>query len=270
MNPKIILFSFVVFISWHGLTSAKRDPNNPPVSRTGAPSETTCAASGCHSGGTFTGTVSISGIPDTVQPNQVYPITLTNSSNASKAGFELVCLDGANANCGTLATASGVSIGNSSSGATSGRRYARQSSPHTLSNGTTSWTFNWTAPASLTNNNITFYYASLAANGNGQKSGDNVLLGTKSTVLATPVGITTPTAESGIKIFPTDVNDRLFVTLPKGENASIALFDLQGKQIISQNFEDETFLDLEPLTTGIYIAYIQMNGKTFSQKISVR
>lgn len=271
MKFNFALFLSCIFVLWHGLTSAKRDPNNPPVSRTGAPGETTCGASGCHSGGSFAGNVSISGIPDTVQPSQVYAITLTHASNATKAGFELVCLDANNANCGTLATASGVSIGTASGGGLSGRKYARQSSPHTLSGGATSWTFNWTAPATITTDSIKFYFASLAANGNGQKSGDNVLLGSKTVAIVAPVIIGIESiAQSGIKLYPTAASDRVNITLPKHQNAIVKLYDLQGKQLIKQNFMDETVLDVEPLSAGVYIVYIEMNGKQFSQKITVQ
>lgn len=86
-----------------------RDPNNPPTARTGAPGETTCGASGCHSGGTYTGSVTISGVPDTIVANQSYTVNLTNTSNAIRAGFELTCLDNSNAKCGTLSTGSGTS-----------------------------------------------------------------------------------------------------------------------------------------------------------------
>ncbi|HRI58665.1 MAG TPA: hypothetical protein PK228_03050, partial [Saprospiraceae bacterium] len=69
------------------LANTVREPNNPPTGRTGAPGETTCAASGCHTGGSYTGTVSIN-IPDTVSTNTTYTITLTNTSNAVRAGYE--------------------------------------------------------------------------------------------------------------------------------------------------------------------------------------
>ena len=114
---------------WFLLTN-HRDPNNPPVARTGAPGETTCGASGCHTGGAFTGTVAITGIPDTVTANQSYTVTLTNTSNAVRAGFQLTCLDGANAYSGTLTNGTGTSIGTSNS---TGRKYIRQSSPKTIS-----------------------------------------------------------------------------------------------------------------------------------------
>jgi hypothetical protein len=113
-------------------------------------------------------------------PNQSYTITLSNTSNAVRAGFQLTCLDAANAYAGTLTNGTGTSIGTSNS---TGRKYIRQSSPKTLSGGSTSWTFTWKAPASAAENKCTFYFVSLCANGNGNNSGDKVLVANESVVL---------------------------------------------------------------------------------------
>ena len=164
---------------WGLLTSTLRNPNNPPLGNTGAPNETTCAKSSCHlNPGSITGTVSISGIPDTVTPNQTYQITLTNTSTAVKAGFQLTCLDAANMKCGNLIATPGNNVGNFSN-----RQYVRQSTPKFLSGGSASWTFSWKAPATLPEDSIKFYFVSLAANNNGNNGGDNVLRSTKKVIL---------------------------------------------------------------------------------------
>ncbi len=180
-------------LGWTLLTGF--DPNNPPTGRTGAPGETTCQNTDCHGTGSYTGTVEIAGIPDTVLPNATYALTLTNTSNAVKAGFELTSLNaGTNTMAGTLTAGTGVNIGT----AANGRKYARQASPHTLSGGSTSWNFTWKAPA--TGDSITFYYVSLCANNNGHEDGDNVLVANKGVVVYNPVvsGTEAPTTENTI------------------------------------------------------------------------
>ena len=132
---KSTFLSLLLLSVWYISTSSRKDPNNPPLARTGAPGETTCGASGCHSGGTFTGTVTISGIPDTISANTSYSVTLTNTSNAVRAGFQLTCLDSLNAKCGSLTNGTGTSTGSQSS---TGRQYIRQSAPKALSNGAAS------------------------------------------------------------------------------------------------------------------------------------
>lgn len=266
----LALFAFILV---YATTSAFLDPSNPPPARTGAPNETTCAASGCHSGGNFTGTVAITGIPDTITPGQAYTVNLTQTSNAARAGFELTCLDGTNTRCGTLTAGSGGNV--TSSG---GRQYIRQSSARNLSNGSVSWSFTWTAPDSLDNNNITFYFVSLAANGNGGKTGDNVLINTFNAVLQEPEVIDTNTvdivpaffAEKTIHIYPTPANNTLSVNLPANSNkGQITLYDLRGAAILSIDLPTPTTsVDITQLPKGIYIAKIQANGKTWSERIT--
>lgn len=242
-----------------------RDPNNPPVARTGAPGETTCGASGCHSGGAYTGTVAISGIPDTVTANQSYTVTLSNTSNAVRSGFQLTCLDGANAYSGTLTNGTGTSIGTSNS---TGRKYIRQSSPKTLSGGSTSWTFTWKAPASAANNKCTFYFVSLCANGNGNSNGDNVLTENKSVVLRAVSAADEPGQISASWIDfdarPTQLNIRLLESV----SGQMDIYDLQGRLISTSQLISDNVVPIEILTPGIYIARVQSSGRIFAARFS--
>lgn len=247
---------------WFLLTN-HRDPNNPPVARTGAPGETTCGASGCHSGGTFTGTVSLSGIPDTVTASQSYTVTLSNTSNAVRAGFQLTCLDGANAYSGTLTNGTGTSIGTSNS---TGRKYVRQASPKTLSGGATSWTFTWKAPASAADNKCTFYFVSLCANGNGGNSGDNVLVANKPVVLrAVSSASEADSASAGWLDFKA-LPGQLAISLFEAATGQIVIYDLQGRSVLTEKLGAESRISTELLTPGIYIARIQAGGRMLAAR----
>lgn len=265
MTNKLLPAFGILLTLWLSLTNSIREPNNPPVGKTGAPGEQTCGQSGCHSGGTYTGTVSISGIPDTVTASEIYTLTLTQTSNAVRAGFELTCLDGSNTMCGTLTAGAGSSIGTS----TNGRKYARQSSPKNLSNGSVSWTFIWKAPASAANNSATFYFVSLAANGNGQNSGDKVLAATKAVVLKTSTPAHEPSGAEQVKLYPTLVQGVLNIDLLEAASGQLAVLDMSGKTMLQMPLVATNKLDVSHLPRGTYLAHLTIGGKSSIRKFIV-
>jgi hypothetical protein len=256
---KKIYLTISLFTIWYGLTSTKIDPGNPQAGNTGAPSETTCQKSNCHSGGTFTGSVAIAGVPDTVLANTSYMITLTQTSNAVRSGFQLTCLDKLNAKCGTLVAGTGVNVTTSNN-----RQYARQSAAKLLASGSANWIFTWKSPATLPTDSVKFYFSSLAANNNNAKTGDNVLLGTKkvipATILATDVAISKPFA----KMFPTILSDVLTVDLSEMERATLTIFDQNGRairrQVVQNGLQN---LSVSSLSAGVYSAQLLAeNGRS--------
>lgn len=268
MKFKVLPVLALLFAAWLFLTNAMVNPNNPPTAKTGAPGETTCSTtSGCHTGGSFTGMVTISGVPDTVVANQTYTITLTNTSNAVRAGFQLTSWDGANAMSGTLTAGTGVSIG---SGNPISKKYARQSSPKTLSGGSTSWSFSWKAPATASGDKITFYFVSLCANGDGGKTGDNALQSTKSVVLQATSAANEPAREAAVKFYPTLVqNNTLHIELLEAQSGQITVFDMNGKTVLQETLSVVTDLNVNDLPKGIFTAQIVANGKNTTRKFVV-
>ena len=257
--------SLCVVTLWFSLSSTIRNPSNPPVGNTGAPNETTCQQAGCHGGGTFTGIVSISGIPDTVAANTTYTITLTNMSSAIRAGFQLVCLDAANAQCGTLTAGSGSSVENNGN-----KQYISHSTPKILTGGNTSWTFSWKSPASLANNAITFYFATLAANGNGGTSGDNVLNSSKTVRLRTTTSNSDLKDAISVNIFPNPTKEILNIELNDTQNAHMTLTDINGRILLFKNLTDKTHkIDISHLSKGYYNVQIQAAHQSVSKKIVV-
>jgi hypothetical protein len=248
------LFAILLFS-----TSFKIDPNNPPTGRTGAPGETTCQASGCHTGGSFNGVVEISGVPDTVIANQTYSITLANTSDAVRAGFQLTVLNNANQKTGTLTAGTGCSIGNAG-----GRQYVRQSTPRTLSNGGTSWAFTWKAPETVVADSIHFYFVTLCANGNGQRTGDNVLVSKKSTVLPTPVsGSINPISKSAINLFPNPIKSSLSIDFPG--NGAFKIFNANGQLLLKEAIFNHKTIDVSKLQSGLYFVIFELDGQTVSR-----
>ena len=265
MKIKSFTVAMVLFVVWNILTGSMRNPNNPPTGRTGAPGETTCGAAGCHSGGSFTGTVAITGVPDTIVANQSYPVTLTQTSNATRGGFELTCLDStSNAKCGTLTAGSGTSVATSG-----GRQYVRQSSPKNLSSGSVSWSFSWKAPASITGNKATFYFVSLAANGNGKESGDNPLLGTKKVIPKAVSAAGEAVQPEFAKIFPTILSENLTIEMNGASHAELTIFDQNGRAVMHQSVQNGLQnLPMANLPNGVFVAKLTAtDGRSMTTRL---
>ena len=144
--------------------------SNPPNGRTGAPFDGHC--NNCHTGNSngYNGTVSISGLPSTISPNTTYNLNIDLTATAgspSRGGFQLVVVDGNNANCGNLANINGQAGTEFSSG----REYIEQRGSKAFSGGSVDWDFQWTSPASVAGNTVKVYFIGNFCNGSGS-SGD--------------------------------------------------------------------------------------------------
>ena len=140
--------------------------SNPPNGKTGAPNEQTCAQ--CHSGGNFNGTISVSGVPSTVMSGTTYNVTVTNTFVAPpspmRSGFQIVALDAANTEAGSISN-----VGASANTVVFGGKTYVEHAPALNFNGNSSvsWTYDWTAPNGIDGDLITFYYSSVFGNGSG-------------------------------------------------------------------------------------------------------
>ena len=142
---------------------------NPPNGRTGAPFDGHC--DDCHSGGNFNGTVDITGLPSTIEPNTTYPLTITltpTSGSPTTGGFQAVFVDNNNGNCGDL-TAGNAQSGTDFAG---GREYIEQRGDKMFAGGAASWTFSWKSPLTVAGNTVKVYYVGNFTNNNNNDSGD--------------------------------------------------------------------------------------------------
>jgi hypothetical protein len=176
---KVNLLVYSLFLLLLGLSFS----TNPPNGNTGAPGDGLCT--GCHSPNlSIDGNVTLTGLPAEVEPGQSYNITITSTytqGNAVRAGFQLVALDGNNSNIGSFSNA-GPNVDFESGG---GRTYAEHRPAQFFGSGNAvDFTFTWTAPTQPTTENITFYVASLLANGSGS-SGDRTVTNTAQTFIQT-------------------------------------------------------------------------------------
>lgn len=177
-----IIGGFLVLALGFGLTGRKVKANaeGPPPQRTGAPSEQTCAISGCHTGSAVNsgaGTLTLTGLPaNGYTEGQALTLTVTiNQAGRSRFGFSLTALDSQGRRAGTLdrTEVNRTLIQNSAVGQNL-RQYISHGFPAgPIPNGTnqSSWTFRWTPPAANTGT-VTFFFAGNAANFNGSETGD--------------------------------------------------------------------------------------------------
>ncbi|HEX5625475.1 MAG TPA: choice-of-anchor V domain-containing protein, partial [Saprospiraceae bacterium] len=183
MNRNALLLSTALIGLIFLLGGAMPEPRNPPTANTGAPGETSCMLSNCHVGGSFTGTVSLSGLPDTVLADQSYEITLFNRSNSVRSGFQMTVLDATNKFTGAFTGNAEVNVARDNGNS---RTYARHALAKFLFNGEASWKFNWKAPASVLNDSMVFYFSSMCGNGDGNRTGDNSIKSSKRVIFKLP------------------------------------------------------------------------------------
>ena len=256
--------AFILGITAVALSSNVKDPSNPPAGNTGAPGETTCAS--CHSGGAYTGTLSLTGLPDTVLPNTTYNLTFTTTSNCVRSGFQMTCLTAANIQCGTFTVGTGTSVITVSS-----RQYIRQSQVRILSGGATAWTFTWKSPATLTGNTITFYYASLLANGGGTTAGDNVLSGNKVVRFKSTTNSEDLNNAIALSVYPNPATESINIELTDVSNATMTLTDISGRIVMVKDLNDtNTKVNVANLARGIYNMQVVAGAKSTSRKISIQ
>ena len=149
---------------------------------------------GCH-GGKGGVTAQLTGVPTAYEAQTTYTLTMGMSTTPSIAGFNL------DVNRGTL------SNGDANTQVSSNGRQAT----HGYSPGTTSWTVDWTAPASGSGS-VLFKLAVLSGNGNGGTSGDDH--NTYSVSIAEEVSTNADPVASNVLIAPStpDTTDDLTVS----------------------------------------------------------
>lgn len=190
----IIVALFASFAMW--LASGEKalaNQSGPPPGLTGAPGESDCLSSGCHTGNdvnSLSGSLTINGLPATYRPDQEFNLTVTLSQpNRARFGFQLTALDSQNRKAGELiVTDSDRTQKITTFVGSSQREYVYHTGLGTAPNGTNqgSWTMRWKAPSQGVGR-VTFYVSGNAANGNGAMSGDFIYVASASMQAAAPL-----------------------------------------------------------------------------------
>ncbi len=243
---------------------------NPPAARTGAPGESNCTS--CHSGSTQSAAgnidVTFSGVGNEYVVGQSYAITISIASGA-KNGFEMTILDNTDTKAGTFT--SGTNYGVTTS---AGRQYARQN----VSSGITSWTINWTAPATDAGD-LTLYFAFNKSNNANNSSGDIIYLGQfniTSAVFNTITEQEKTDQQIGMWYDQSARSLHYDFTLEKSAEIRLSVQDLSGKLILQEKsgvlapgkFENYISFPEKP-EPGIYIVSLFVDNRVFNRKILI-
>jgi hypothetical protein len=172
----IFLMGFVIIAA-----SPKRSSSGAPPSSTGAPSETTCAKSGCHDDNSVNvGNASLTlEIGDSITnyiPGKTYSLKIKIAEKSiNRFGFQIVALNNKNLNAGKFQITDEVRTQAFSNDLElTDREYVTYTYGGTdATNNASEWTVNWTAP----NSNIgpvSFYVAGVSANDDTTDKGDHV------------------------------------------------------------------------------------------------
>lgn len=247
----------------------------PPVARTGAPNETKCSASGCHtssSGGTGNISVSFSDAGNMYVPDSIYTLTVTVTDPvALKYGFEITALTTSNQAGGTLMKVSGdvnTSVQTITTGGLSGRIYIGHNNASTVN----SWTVLWQAPSAGIGD-VKFYYTGIGANSNNSASGDKFYEG-NSTITFGGLDITKTVLMSDIGLQnPTSNSLNLNYTLTNTTDVNIELYDMSGRKVMDiehaqvEAGKHNVVKPLNGLASGLYM--VKFNAGNVSQTSKV-
>jgi len=200
---------------------------NPPLGKTGAPSENDCTS--CHSGTPLSpaGVVEfdLNELSDGYKLDSVYDLTLEVSSGP-KNGFELTILDVYGNKAGDLTAGT-----NSNVQMLTGREYIS----HTSSFGETSFPFQWQAPATDMGD-LFVYYAFNKSNNSGDTSGDDVYVGQELLQKYEVAGIEEVENEESLTALY--ISDKVLfaeLNLPERSNIELSAYHLDGRLFFQEN-----------------------------------
>ena len=276
---KLILFPIflVATLFIFGTSIHKKSAGAPPY-YAGAPSEQTCSASGCHDGvtgvdniGTGTCDVIVGNNYTTYAALDTYTIKVQTSQTAcNKFGFQIVAL----INSGNLPAGDAFVTDiirtqrRDNTNVTWGCCPNRQWIEHTsagntaLATGSTNWTYKWATPSSNVGP-ITFYLATLAANGNGNDSLDYTYTRMVTITYDSTTGSTNAISnitfkKPTIQIFPNPATKELSISGIPTTAKNIEVYDLNGRQLLEhtiQTWNIET-INIASFKSGIYLLKI--------------
>ncbi len=216
----------------------------------GSPGDSGNSCTSCHGGGNFGASVSVTtNIPVTgYELNTNYTITVNNNSSASRHGFQLTAEKNTdNTKVGSFTASGDVQVVNSGTHVT-----------HTNPN-QNSWQFTWTSP-STDQGRVTFFAASVAANGNGQFTGDQVVTGDSGSVSSLAIEAE---AFLNFSMYPNPSSDFLTVQLPSGTDiAQVGVYDYTGRLMVSQKVTQQSnTVDVKDLSNGLYVVKVKSASK---------
>lgn len=126
------------------------------------------------------------------------------------------------------------------------------------------WEFEWTAPDPGPDD-VTFYAAINAANGNGFNTGDKIYL-TSENYTQFFVGIADNLLRDKVKLYPNPATSFVNIDLPA--NAELRLINITGQEVMyRKGTSDSERIDLSNLADGIYFVQVVHNAERATIKL---
>lgn len=258
-----IFFGLLSIVLCLGLMSNSGGRASAGFGASGAPGEGTCGNAGCHAAGNFAPSIDISVLNangeqiDEYFPNETYTVSVTiNSGMGAPAayGFQILALDDAANDMSVWSNpSSNAQIVNLGS-----KNYVEQQGPSSSN----TFEVEWTASIEETDN-VNFYVAGNAVNGNGSPGQDGSATGSL-TIPRAVLSTKNLADEVNLKISPNPVSDRLFIELSSNFE-SIELIDLMGKKVLHST---DNQIDVSTILEGTYIVRVLLaEGKIATRKI---
>lgn len=225
-----------------------------PGQFSGSPGDGGSTCTSCHApGSTYGGIPVLTNVPVFYNAGQNYDLNLAiNGSSVSKFGFNI-----------TAENPAGNKIGTWTANASNGTRSRNDSNGLTHNSSGSSrnnWSLRWTAPTT-DQGPVTFYYATVQANGANGNGNDHTVAGQSTQVLTTENNDIV-----SFNLYPTLVQDEMTIELGQLENAQLTIYNLSGQLVKSQSVKNNQRINVSELYQGTYITQIQVNGNSATQK----
>lgn len=185
-----------------------------------------------------------------------YKITLSPAKDgAARWGFEMLVQNSSEEAVGSFTSnADGNIVSGNSDRIT--HKFASSSGGDTKT-----WVLDWTAPATP-EGDLQIFASVLAANGNGNTGGDQLIIDT----LNVPVNATASLEDfvsQDIVLYPNPVANELHLSGFDGARATISIFDMQGREVFSEQYTG--VVNVRNLETGTYILKVANQNTTISK-----
>jgi len=191
-------------------------------------------------------------------------LTMTKAGG-TKFGFQLSSQDAQGNGLGTLISGTGSQI-------VGGDYLTHAFNGTSVTGGTRSWDFQWTAPTAGTGD-VTVYVAGNFTNSNGSTSGDVIVPESFTVSEASGVGISEAELAS-LSVYPNPVIDEIHVAAKDvDEEIMITLFNIEGRKVIEQSYEPgDITIDVasKSLNTGVYFLQMEAGGNKTIKKLLVK
>jgi hypothetical protein len=263
----VTAFTLVATLGYLSTEQQKTEASafGPSASFTDAPGEANCTA--CHTSfpvNTGGGSVSIMGLPHDYLPNQQIPITVrTSQVGATVYGFQMTAIDREGKTVGqfTLPTQNPMRI-QSVSGLVNNqiRIYVHHTVDGIAPSGAnfTSWTFNWTAPATRVGK-VGFYAAGNAADGLGSPAEDQIYTTATATLSGTAISNFDLDFQSDLAVYRPSQGGWYSIRLTDGAFKTAA-WGIAGDKIVPGDYDGDGITDRAVFRPSNGIWYIQRSS----------